>query len=110
MTKKGLRFPHTISYRLTDEDFLKLRTYRTALQQVTSDKYHGDSLQKASGMSPEALCNPHRATQRKIKFPSKSLVQSRSEGVDPNAMGSQGRQGPFGGQPHWPGGGGGSNT
>ncbi len=24
MTKKGLRFPHTISYRLTDEDFLKL--------------------------------------------------------------------------------------
>jgi hypothetical protein len=24
MTKKGLRFPHTISYRLTDEDFVKL--------------------------------------------------------------------------------------
>ena len=24
MTKNGLRFPHTISYRLTDEDFLKL--------------------------------------------------------------------------------------
>jgi hypothetical protein len=24
MTKNALRFPHTISYRLTDEDFLKL--------------------------------------------------------------------------------------
>jgi hypothetical protein len=24
MTKQGLRFPHTISYRLTDEDFLKI--------------------------------------------------------------------------------------
>lgn len=24
MTKKALRFPHTISYRLTDEDYLKL--------------------------------------------------------------------------------------
>ncbi len=24
MSKKGLRFPHTISYRLTDEDFFKL--------------------------------------------------------------------------------------